>query len=144
MMSSRKRVEKTVWFAPVTGLDIEMCVRYLPRGELTRMLERATETTWDRQAGQNLDKINPEKLLREYAGVILDWREGEAAGILRETYARLIPIEASEYPEVIPCTDEYKIELLREAYGFDTVVRQVVTDLERFQDEQLETERKNS
>lgn len=141
---NRKRVEKTVWFAPVDGLDIEIQVRYLPRGELTRMLERATESAWDRQAGRNEDRINPGKLIREYAGVILDWREGDAFGIKRETYARLIPIDPGEYPEVIPCTDEYKVEVLEEVYGFDAVVRQVVTDLSRFQEEQLETERKNS
>jgi hypothetical protein len=143
MMSGRKRVEKTVW-VPVESLGFEMLVRYLPRSELTRMLERATETTWDRQAGQNVDKINPEKLIREYAGVILDWREEGVEGMARETYARLIPIDPSEYPEVIPCEDDFKIELLREAYGFDAVVRQICTDLGRFQETQRETERKNS
>ncbi|TSA12008.1 MAG: hypothetical protein D4R73_02945 [Deltaproteobacteria bacterium] len=137
-MSSKKRVEKTVW-VPVEGLDFEMLVRYLPRSELTRMLERATESTWDRQTGQNVDRINPKKLLAEYAGVILDWR-----GLTREIYARLIPIEPSEYPEEIPCTDEYKRELLEEAYGLDAVVRQICTDLARFQDERQEEERKNS
>jgi len=142
-MSGRKRVEKTVW-VPVEGLGFEILVRYLPRSELTRMLERATETTWNRQAGQNVDKINPDKLIREYAGVILDWREEAGAGMRRETYERLIPIETSEYPEVIPCTDGYKVELLREAYGFDAVVRQICTDLGRFQEAQGETERKNS
>lgn len=142
-MTGRKRVEKTVW-VPVEGLGFEIQVRYLPRSELTRMLERATETTWNRQAGQNVEKINPEKLIREYAGVILDWREENVPGISRETYARLIPIEPSEYPEIIPCEDDYKVELLREAYGFDAVVRQICTDLARFQETQLETERKNS
>lgn len=141
---SRKRVEKTVWFAPVDGLEIEIQVRYLPRGELTRMLERATESAWDRQAGANVDKINPKKLIREYAGVILDWREGDIPGIKRATYARLIPIDPGEYPEVIPCTDDYKCEVLEEVYGFDAVVRQVITDLSRFQEEQVEAERKNS
>jgi len=135
---SKTRIEKTVW-VPVEGLGFEIQVRYLPRSELTRMLERATESTWDRQAGQNADRINPKKLLAEYAGVIMDWR-----GLTRELYARLIPIEPSEYPEEIPCTDEYKRELLEEAYGFDAVVRQICTDLTRFQETQQKKQRKNS
>ena len=135
---SKTRIEKTVW-VPVEGLGFEIQVRYLPRSELTRMLERATESTWDRQAGQNADRINPKKLLAEYAGVIVDWR-----GLTRELYGRLIPIEPSEYPEEIPCADEYKRELLEEAYGFDAVVRQICTDLARFQETQQKKQRKNS
>ena len=137
-MSDKKRVEKTVW-VPVEGLGFDIKVRYLPRNELTRMLERATETTWDRKAGQNIDRVKPKKLLREYAGVILDWR-----GLTRDIFAQLIPIEPSEYPEEIPCTEEYKLELLEEAYGFDAVVRQICTDLAHFQDQQQEEEAKNS
>lgn len=137
-MSGKKRVEKTVW-VPVEGLGFEILVRYLPRNELTRMLERATETTWDRKAAQNVDRIVPAKLLKEYAGVILDWR-----GLTREIYARLIPIEPLEYPEEIPCTEEYKLELLEEAYGFDAVVRQICTDLTHFENQRQEDEVKNS
>jgi hypothetical protein len=141
-MSAKKRVEKTVW-VPVEGLGFEMLVRFLPRKELQKMLERATESTWSRQAGGNVDKINAEKLIREYAAVIVDWREEGEPGIRRETYARMVNIDPEEYPEIIPCTGEYKVELLEEAYGLDGVVRQVSTDLARFQEQQQETERKN-
>jgi hypothetical protein len=133
----RKRLEKTVW-APVDDLGIELRLRYLPRSELTRMVERATEAVFDRRTGQTAERVNPEKLVQEYAAAILDWR-----GLTREVYARLIPIDLEDYPETIPCTDEYKLELLREAYGFDAVVRQICTDLSRFQDEQVEAEVKN-
>jgi hypothetical protein len=144
-MSGKKRLEKTVW-VPVEGLDFEMLVRFLPRKELQRMLERATESTWSRQAGQNVDRINNAKLLREYAAVIVDWRQIGAAdtGLRRETFARMVNIDPEEYPSTIPCTEDYKVELLEEAYGLDAVVRQVCTDLARFQEEREELERKNS
>jgi len=136
-MNQKKRPEKTVW-VPVEELGFELLIRYLPRSELTRMVERATERTWDRRAGQNVERLNPEKLLAEYAGVILDWR-----GLTREIYARLVPIDPAEYPQKIPCTPEYKLELLQEAYGFDAVVRQVCTDLARFEHDRVEADLKN-
>jgi hypothetical protein len=135
---TRKRLDKTVWVpAPELG-GWEILVRYLPLGELERMVRRASESTWDRRAGRAVDNINPERLIKEYAGVILDWR-----GLNREMYARLIPIDPEDYPEVIPCEEEYKLELLREAYGFSNVIREICTDLSRFQAQELEGQVKN-
>lgn len=141
-MTKRKRLEKTVW-AGLPGRNFEVKLRFLPRSELTQMVQKATELTWDQRSGQNLETINPEILRREYVGVILDWRDTGKDTLSREVYGQMINIDPEDYPEVIPCTDEYKAELLTEAYGFDIVVRQVCTDLARFQSLQIEAAAKN-
>lgn len=142
-MAKRKRLEKTVWVpCPDFGFDLQL--RYLPRGEQRQMIERATEILYDPKSGRNLDRIDPEGLNRELAGVILNWREAGRHGVLsRQTFARLIPIDPADYPEEIPCTEEYKLELLDEVRGFDTVVLQLCTSLARFQDEKVEAETAN-
>lgn len=132
----RKRVEKTVW-VPIDGLGIELKLRYLPRQELRRINEKAAETKYQ-LGGQAQTRTNPDILLAELARCIVDWR-----GVTREVYARLIPIEPEDYPDPVPCEDEYKRELLAEAYGLDTVVLDICTNLARFQDEALGAEIKN-
>lgn len=132
----RRRVEKTAW-VKIDALGFEMCLKYLPRSGMRDMIDKATETKWGR-SGQPQERINPDILLAELANYIVNWR-----GLTREVYARLIPIDPADYPEEIPCTDEYKRELLAEAYGLDNVIREICTDLARFQDQQLEAEIKN-
>jgi hypothetical protein len=135
-MFERKRLTKTTW-VKIDELGFELQLRYLPRSEMRQMLEKATETKWDR-SGQPREKVNVDILLAELAAYIVDWR-----GLSREVYARLLPIDPEDYPEEIPCTQEYKRELLSEAYGLDNVVREICTDLARFQEAKLETEIKN-
>jgi hypothetical protein len=138
-MSGRGRIDKTVWVeADELAPGLRLKFRYIPKTELQEMVRRATDTTFNRQANQKEARVNPDKLLREYAGAILDWE-----GMSRETYARLIPIDPADYPEAIPCTEEYKLELLREAYGFEVVATRVTTDLAMFQAQELEREIKN-
>ncbi len=135
-MIGRKRVDKTAWVT-IDDLGLELKLKYLGRPAMRAMIDKATEVKYDR-AGQPREKINPDILLAELANCIVDWR-----GLTREVYARLLPIDPADYPEIIPCTDEYRRELLAEAYGLDNVVREICTDLARFQEAKLETEIKN-
>ena len=135
-MIGRKRVDKTAWVT-IDDLGLELKLKYLGRPAMRAMIDKATEVKYDR-AGQPREKINPDILLAELANCIVDWR-----GLTREVYARLLPIDPADYPEIIPCTDEYRRELLAEAYGLDNVVREICTDLARFQEEKLEAEIKN-
>lgn len=135
----RQRPEKVIW-VPVPDLPgFELQLRYVSRRDLNQMIECAKESSWDSRLNQPVEKINPQKLLREYAVAIKDWR-----GLTREIYGGMISINPEEYPEEIPCTEEYKLELLEEAWGFDAVVRQLTQDLRVFAEEQQADQVKNS
>jgi hypothetical protein len=137
-MAPRQRPEKTTW-VPVPELGgFELKLKYVSRRDLNKMVADATESGWDSRRNQPTEKINPARLLREYAAAIVDWR-----GLTREIYGRMIPIIPEEYPEEIPCTEEFKLELLEEAYGFDAVVRQLTQDLRVFEEERQAAETKN-
>lgn len=141
---ARKRLEKSAWF-PVPELGFEMLIRYVPLPEMARQREAATQTRRDPRSLEFVERLSQEKFAEILAGAILDWRalaSGES-GLPLDIYGRLIPIDPVDYPEPIPCEEEFKMELLREARGFATVVLDLCTDLARYQQEQAKAELKN-
>lgn len=78
-----------------------------------------------------------DKMLAELGKSILAWRGLTVAG-----FAALVPIDyaAEDAAKSVPCTDENKLELLREAWLFRVWLDEKTTELVGFK----ELERKNS
>ena len=134
----KKRLEKVAWF-PVPEMGFDLCIRYISISEGQKMRERALTVRRNLKTGQMEEHLDEELYAREMAAIIVDWR-----GLTRDAYQRLIAIDPADYPEEIPCTLEYKLELLQEARGFATVVLDLCSDLARYQTQKLADEVKNS
>jgi hypothetical protein len=101
--------------------------------------EKATEYYWDQKDHTRKEKMNSEKFYKDFISkVFIGWN-----GLKVKTLAKIFPI-AIENPEMeIPYSEENAIELMREAYDFDTFIQNVVMDIEKFQAEKREEEIKN-
>jgi hypothetical protein len=135
---TRKRLEKRAWF-PVEGLPgLELCIRYLPVPEMSRLRQEALEMRRDQQTGLPVERVNEARFAQGLAQAIVDWR-----GLTRERYAQMLPIDPEDYPAEIPCEEEFKLELLLEARWFPSLVLELSTNLARYQQEQVAAELKN-
>ncbi len=74
-----------VWFE---FRDFEIKVRYMDKSKLNKMLERSKVRRYDRRTHQPLEDVSDEKLCRNLAQLIIDWR-----GLTLGKLAEFVPIK---------------------------------------------------
>ncbi len=119
----------------------EIKIGYLDKGELQAVLKRSKSREYDRKTHQPVEKYSDEKLGRNLAHLIIDWR-GLTLGKLSEMVP--IKIEEKEANTPVPYSQANAETLVTEAYGLDNFLMDTVTDLQAFREEKTETEIKNS
>ena len=119
----------------------EIKIGYLDKGELQAVLKRSKSREYDRRSHQPIEKYSDEKLARNLADKIIDWRI-----LTLGKLAEMIPIKISkeEADTLVPYSKANAETLVREAYGLDNFLMDTLTDLQAFREEKLETEIKNS
>ena len=118
--------------------NFEITINYLNRAELQKLVEKSTEILWDKQSHTRIDKMNRDTYYKKFANeVLISW-----SGLTQSTLAKMLPIEISNPDEVIEYSEENAIMLLSNAYDFDLFVQGCCMDLERFQSEKEEAEKK--
>jgi hypothetical protein len=131
--------EKTIWIKYLD--DFEIHIRYLPRKDLVKISESATEITWDKKTHTRIDKVNTDHFYSRFIEkAILDWK-----GLKIKTLQKIVPIKLDGVdPESeIPFTKENAMELLRNGYDLDAFLQDAILDIQKFDIEKLEAERKN-
>ena len=130
--------EKTLW---VTYLDdFSVNIRYLPRRELAKISEGSTEITWDKKTHTRIDKVNTDRFYSRFVEkAILGWR-----GLTLKTLAKIVPIKLgdSDPASEVVFTKENAIELLRSAYDLDSFLQDAILDVQRFDGEQVDAQKK--
>lgn len=131
------RSDRTVWAEYRDGFEVE--IRYLPRARLRGMLDRAARREWDSKNHRATETIDGEKFARLMAEeVVAGWR-----GLTPEVLKKMVDMQS--YPDSdVPYSAEDCAELLQKAYGFDTWVQQICSDLEAFEAARRAAEEKNS
>ena len=119
----------------------EIKISYLDKGELQAVLKRSKSREYDRKTHQPVEKYSDEKLARNLAHLIIDWR-GLTLGKLSEMVP--VKVEKEEAKTPVPYSQANAETLVTEAYGLDNFLMDTVTDLQAFREEKLETEVKNS
>ena len=119
----------------------EIKISYLDKGELQAVLKRSKSREYDRRSHQPIEKYSDEKLCRNLAHLIIDWR-GLTLGKLSEMVP--IKIDKEEAKTPVPYSQANAETLVTEAYGLDNFLMDTVTDLQTFREEKTETEVKNS
>ena len=99
-------------------------LKYIPKQSLANIVTKCTTIKWERH--QRIEDLDNDKLTVELAEYIKDW-EG-----------------ATDKGEPYPCTEESKIFLLKNSYGFVEFVSDGITDLELLMSNRKEAEKKNS
>ena len=119
----------------------EIKISYLDKGELQSVLNRSKSREYDRRSHQPIEKYSDEKLARNLAGLIVDWRDFTLGKL-----AEMVPVKVteSEQDTKVPYSKANAETLVKEAYGLDNFLMDTVTDLQAFREEKLETEIKNS
>lgn len=133
-----KRKEVIGW-TPEFVDNFRCKVKFITRAELRRLVERCTIITYDKKTHQRVDRLDEERLYKHLSAYILDWK-----GLTPETLAKILPVDTRDIEGEIPCTDNNKVTLLKEAYGFDDFIRETITSLDSFEQQKLEEELKNS
>ncbi len=128
---------RTVWAEFKDGFCVE--IRYSPRAQIKRMVERCQVREYDRATHLPKERIDHAKLYDAISReVIVNWR-GLTPAVLRTM------VDLKETPtEEIPYSPEDAAELLARAYDFDFWVQQVAADLEYFEAARRASETKKS
>jgi hypothetical protein len=130
------KTEKSSWVKYID--DFEINVRYLQRSELQKLMERSKSITWDKKDHTKVEKLDTDLFYKLFIDrAIINWR-----GLTAETLKKMLPIETDDLTIDIPFNVENALELLRGAYDFDTFIQHTVLDIESFNKEQLEVEKK--
>jgi len=128
--------EKTTWIKYID--DFEVKIRFVPRGEMTRMFERSKSITWDKRDHTKVEKVDSDIFYKNFVDkVIMDWK-----GLKASTLKKMLPIQVTDENQEIPFTPENAYELIRGAYDFDLFINNAVVDLENFDREKSEAEKK--
>ncbi len=121
--------------------DFDLELRYLSRSDLSKIFDESKEFIWDKRDHTRREQINYDKFYTKLAGkTIVNWR-----GLTASTLKKLLPLDEEKIsdPNIeIPYTPENAVELLRGAYDFDLFIQKVVVDIEKFNEEKLEAEKK--
>jgi len=137
LMETKKK--EVVGWTPEFVDNFRCKVKFITRAELRRLIERCTVITYDKKTHQRVDRPDEDRLYKQLSAYILDWE-----GLTPETLARILPVDVSDIEGDIPCTENNKITLLKEAYEFDDFIRESITSLDSFEEQKLEEELKNS
>ena len=129
--------EKTIWVKYLDDFEIE--IRYLHRSQIQKITERAKETTWDKKTHLPVEKLDRDKLYKDFISqVIVNWR-----GLTGETLSKMLPVKVDDPKMIISFSEENAFEILKDAYDFETFINQMVMDIEKFQTGNKEEEIKN-
>lgn len=112
-------------------------IEYANRSEMQAMNRRATVKAWKNH--QQMEDIDEDKMALELAGKILSW------DVKNKDLIKFFPIakKASFDPEeAVECSVENKCIFLKSAYGFDSWMISTMTEIQNFQDENAEAEKK--
>lgn len=123
------------WFTFDSKTGVEVKLGYLSPANYRRRLESCSEVVNGRE------RMNEEKILEATAELILDWR-----GMTLSKVAELVSIDIPEGQEneVVPCTKENKLAIIKDAWGFKEFINETVIKLGDFVAAERESERKNS
>ena len=125
--------------------DFEIEIRYLPRSEMRKIGEKATEYYWDQKDHTRKEKTNSEKFYKDFIPkVFVGW-----SGLTLRTLAKFLFVEGDNPEMEIPYSEESAMILMQNGYNpkleyqFDLFIQNVVMDIEKFQSEKREDEIKN-
>ena len=137
LMETKKR--EVIGWTPEFVDNFKCKVKFITRSELRRLLDRCTVITYDKKTHQRVDRPDMDRFYRHLAAYIVDWK-----GLTPETLAKILPVDVSGIEGEVPCTENNKFILLKEAYEFDEFIRESITSLDSFEEQKLEEELKNS
>ena len=134
-----KKEESFEIWVPFRGFEIK--ISYLDKGELRQIMKRSKVREYDRRSHQPVEKMSDEKLTRNLAHLIIDWRD-----LTLGKLAEMVPIkiDPNEADTIVTYSQKNAETLISEAYGLDNFLMDTVTELPAFREEKLETEVKNS
>jgi hypothetical protein len=128
--------ERTLWVKYLDNFEIE--IRYLPRSELSRLVERSKETTWDKKDHTKVERMNSDSFYTNFINkVIVTWK-----GLTALTLAKMIPVKIDDPNQEIDFSFENAFTLIKNAYDFDVFLQNTCMDLDKFSGERLEDEKK--
>jgi len=137
LMQTSRMNEMTAWFEYLDGFRV--CLEYVNKKELQDMVRKSTRMEWD-DSHRQVERINEDVFIKKLSAKIRDWE-----GLTPEVLGRLLPVDVSKIDVAeIPCNPENKIQILKNAYGFDDFVQERVTSLSRIREGQHEAALKNS
>lgn len=129
-------VPKTIVVHYIDDFYIEL--KYLPRSELSKIFEESKKIVWDKRDHTKKEEIDVDAFYKKMIDrVLVGWR-----GLKASTLAKLIPIKITDPDIEIEFTPENALILLQNAYDFDMFIQRIVTDIEKFNAEQFEAEKK--
>lgn len=99
--------------------------------ELRKRIDRCKKTEYVKHVPK--ESIDEAKLRQELAKSILDWR-GLTLGIVATMIA--IKDKVEDRDNLVECSEENKMVLLKDAYYFDTFVQNACTDIALLKQEQ--------
>jgi len=118
--------------------EFELEIRYLPRSELGRMVEKSKESYWDKKDHTRLDRMNSDSFYTNFIKkVLVSWK-----GLTALTLAKMIPVKLDDPNQEIDFSFENAFQLIRNAYDFDVFLQNTCMDLDKFSGERAEAEKK--
>lgn len=126
--------EKIYQWGEFEGVGFE--VQYIARPEHEAALKKCEKTVYRKH--QPVVEVDIEKQMAYYAGLIRNWTL--TYGDLRKFFN----INSSVKPdsEDFPASEDNKIFMIDNAYGFAKWLLEYVIDIQNFQDEKIEDEKK--
>jgi len=119
--------------------SFEVCLEYVDRHEMTKMLEGSKHRTWKKH--QQSEEIDDNMFNGQLASKIKDWK-----GLTLGKLAELTNIDVSVEDETteIPCNEQNKLTLMEEVYGFSRFVMETISEVQNFREKKVKAEIKNS
>jgi hypothetical protein len=130
-----KPKSRTLWFEYCPGFDVQ--VRYMPLAERAAALEGSDRVVLK---GGKLQQDGLTAALESLtAAMIVNWKLPAAVAV------KLLEVEAEDLGGAteIPCTEENKLALIRNASSFGLRVNNVATVLENFRAAEVKEETEN-
>jgi len=120
----------SVW-VPFEGQSpFEVQLSYIPRTEMTKLVESCQETKMSRSTRQMEKTLNSEKFLSKFVDrAIVSWK-----GLELQVLENFIPIryEEGKEKEELKFSRENAIKLLKESQLFDDWVNEKISDIDTF------------
>jgi len=129
--------ERTAWFDWEHGISVHL--RYIDRKELSNWLNESKRSKWNPQTHQREETTDNSKWLKFLATAIVDWKNLTAAN------AHLIgPFKKGPKKEVYEASQSNKELILERAYGLENFIFDKIRDIQQFEEERVEEEKKGS
>lgn len=135
--------QEPIWVAYPPSKTFQVLVRPLA-GRQSEFAEKARKVEWDEATMQKKVVIDEELYLKLFnAHVIADWK-----GLFVQDLKRLVLLEKPgklrSFKEEVACDELSKLLLMQHSTAFSAFINRACVDIERFNEEREEAEKKSS